>query len=87
MENGSPKKSVKPTKPAPSKEEKREKGMKEVFDFYSRQHIQNNLPFNKIEESLSKIDLGEFMAFVKDFNLGLSKSKVAEVFKKSSVNN
>ena len=35
---------------------------------------------------MNEVDLGEFQKFCKDFQIPLSKSKLTEMFKKSSVN-
>jgi hypothetical protein len=34
---------------------------------------------------MNQVDLGEFIAFTKDFQVALPKSKITEVFKKCSV--
>lgn len=39
-----------------------------------------------MKESMTQIDLGEFMGFAKDFGVNLSKMKLTEVYKKCSVN-
>lgn len=35
---------------------------------------------------MNEVDLGEFMKFCKDFEIPLSKAKLTEIFKKSSIN-
>ena len=35
---------------------------------------------------MKKIDLGEFVCFTRDFQIALPRSKLTEVFRKSSVN-
>ena len=55
-----------------------------IFKFYSKQHIQQNLGFEELQEQMNQMDLGEFIAFAKDFSVGLDKRIVAEVFKKVS---
>lgn len=62
-------------KKAPEKKkthaEKRTAIIREIFDFYSRQHIQRNVGFDEFQDSLKKIDLGEFNAMVRDFNVDI----------------
>jgi hypothetical protein len=65
--------------------ELRRRGLQEIFNFYSRQHIPQNRKFEELEEAMSQIDLGEFMKFCKDFEIPLPKLKIQEVFKKSCV--
>ena len=63
----------------------RRRGLQEIFNFYSRQHIPQGRKFEELEEAMSQIDLGEFMKFCKDFEIPLPKIKIQEVFKKSCV--
>ncbi len=65
--------------------ELRRRGIQEIFNFYSRQHIPQGRKFEELEEAMSQIDLGEFMKFCKDFDIPLPKAKIQEVFKKSCV--
>lgn len=58
----------------------------EIFHFYSRQHIPQNKHFDDLKEIMNEVDLGEYMIFCKDFQIPLSKAKLTEIFKKSSVN-
>ena len=44
------------------------------------------MQFEDMKESMTQIDLGEFMGFAKDFGVNLSKMKLTEVYKKCSVN-
>jgi hypothetical protein len=62
------------------------KGLKEIFHFYSRQHIPLNKDFDDLNDIMNEIDLGEFAIFCKDFSIPLSKSKITEIFKKCSIN-
>lgn len=64
--------------------ELRRRGLQEIFNFYSRQHIPLNRKFEELQEKMSEIDLGEFMKFCKDFEIPLPKAKQQEVFKKCS---
>lgn len=64
----------------------RRRGMQEIFHFYSRQHIPQNRQFDDLKEIMNEVDLGEYMKFCKDFEIPLSKSKITEVFKKTSIN-
>lgn len=67
--------------------EKRKRGLMEIFHFYTRQHIPQNRQFDDLKEIMTEIDLGEFMIICKDFQVPLSKAKLTEIFKKSSLNN
>lgn len=69
-------------------EDKQNRGIKEIFDFYTRQHLMvgKKATFEQIEYELSNINIGEFMKFCKDFNIPLSKIKCTEVFKKTAKN-
>jgi len=67
---------------------KRAKGIKEIFDFYTRQHLMigKKATFEQIEYELSNLNMGEFMKFCKDFKIPVSKIRCAEVFKKTAQN-
>lgn len=69
-------------------EERRDKGLKEIFNQYARSQmlIGKKATFEQIEHELSNLNLGEYMKFVKDFNIPCSKTKTAEVFKKIATN-
>jgi len=45
------------------------KTLKSIFDFYSRQHLMigRNATFDKIEERMQKMNMGEYLRFIKDF--------------------
>jgi 5'-deoxynucleotidase YfbR-like HD superfamily hydrolase len=49
--------------PALTKEELRDKGLKEIFHFYARQHIPHGIAFEDLEVIMNQIDLGEFTSF------------------------
>ena len=74
--------------PGETLEDKRNRGIKEIFEFYSRQHLMigRKATFEQIEYELSNMNMGEFMKFWKDFYIPLSKVKCAEVFKKTAKN-
>lgn len=74
--------------PVESLEDKRQKGVKEIFDFYTRQHLMvgKKATFEQIEYELSNLNMGEFMRFCKDFKIPVSKTRCAEVFKKTAKN-
>ena len=76
------------SEPSETLEDKQNRGIKEIFDFYTRQHLMvgKKATFEQIEYELSNINMGEFMKFCKDFNVPLSKIKWAEVFKKTARN-
>lgn len=69
-----------------SKDELIAESLKEIFDFYARQHIQNNQGFEEMQEGLKKIDLGEFNGFLRDFKLNLPRQKTNELFLKAGDN-
>jgi hypothetical protein len=65
-----------PEKPVLDINEMRKRGIQEIFNFYSRQHIPQGRKFEEMQESMSEVDLGEFMRFCKDFEIPLHKSKI-----------
>jgi hypothetical protein len=67
-----------------NKEDLREKGIKEIFGFYSRQHIPNGIAFEELEKVMNQIDLGEFTAFCKDFEIPLSRVEITKAYHRSS---
>lgn len=69
-----------------TKEDYIENSLKEVFDFYARQHIQHNQGFEEMNEGMKKIDLGEFNGFLTDFKLKLPRQKTNDLFLKAGVN-
>lgn len=46
-----------------SKEEMRDRGMREIFSFYARQHIPVGIAFEELEAIMKQVDLGEFTSF------------------------
>ncbi len=71
-----------------TKDEKRIKALKEIFDFYSNQHNKaGSTPlFSTIQEKKFHIAFSEFFKFCKEFSISLTKQKLNEVFKKNSSN-
>lgn len=69
-----------------SKEELREKGLKEIFGFYCRQHIPNGIAFEELEIVMNQVDLGEFTAFCKDFEVPLPRIEVTRAYHQCSLN-
>lgn len=69
-------------------EERREKGLKEIFDMYARSQmlIGRKATFEQIQHEISNLNLGEYMKFCKDFKIPCNKVKIAEVFKKIATN-
>ena len=67
-----------------SLEDKRDRGMREIFAFYSQQHLPQGLQFGDIQNKKNLLDLGEFLIFCKDFQIPLNKKKAIEIFKRSS---
>ena len=76
-------------KPAQNRsiKEKREKVLHEIFDFYAKQHIPPGLPFEKLEETLQTIQIGELLVFCKDFNIDIPRVELMLLYKKESENN
>jgi hypothetical protein len=74
--------------PQESLDEKRNRGIKEIFDFYTRQHLMigKKATFDQIQYELSNMNMGEFMKFCKDFKIPVSKTRCAEIFKKIAKN-
>lgn len=68
-------------------EEKREKILQEIFDFYARQHIPPGLPFEQLEETLKSIQVGELILFCKDFGIEIERKEAMKLYTKISVNN
>ena len=69
-------------------EEKREKGLKEIFHHYARSQmmIGRKATFEQIQHEISNLNLGEYMKFCKDFKINCDKVKIAEIFKKIAMN-
>jgi hypothetical protein len=65
-------------------EDKRIRGLKEIFGFYSKQHQPQGVMFGDILAKQDNLDLGEFLMFARDFQIPLNKKKTIEVFKKTS---
>lgn len=71
-------------KPQMTIEDMRKRGLKEIFDFYSKQHLPEGQEFGDILDKMKVIDLGEFCIFTRDFDIKLPKKKLIEIFKKTS---
>lgn len=65
-------------------EDRRIRGLREIFGFYAQQHLPEGLEFGDILNKQNILDLGEFLIFSKDFQLPLNKKKIIEIFKKTS---
>lgn len=82
-------KTIKAKKAIPSmaqQESEREKGLKEIFYFYTRQQIMlgNNPTFEEIINEVHTLNIGEFMKFAKDFKVPLPISSLRDLYKKSA---
>ena len=68
--------------------EKRKEALKEIFNFYSNQHVFIGLTptFSEIEKKKNYIDLSEYVKFCNDFEIGIIHQKINEIFKKNSLN-
>ncbi len=64
--------------------EKREKGLKEIFEFYCRQQtmLGKKPTFEQLEKVLQHMNLAEFMSFCKDFRVPIKSAKAQELFKR-----
>lgn len=49
------------------------KGLKELFQFYAKQHLPEGLEFGNILDKMKVIDMGEFCIFCRDFEIKLNK--------------
>lgn len=69
-----------------TKDEKREKCLKGIFDFYSRQQmlVGKKATFDEIQRELNNMNMGEFLRFILDFGIPIKKDKVVLIFKKIS---
>jgi len=69
-------------------DERRAKGLDEIFTFYAKQHalLGKKPTFEEIEHNNKTVNMGEFMKFCKDFDINLSKQKCSEVFKRMATN-
>lgn len=65
----------------------REAGLNEIFQFYCRQHIPQNVRFDDLATEMKKLDLGEVNCLMRDFEIELPRVRIAEIFKKVSINN
>lgn len=69
-------------------EERRDKGLREIFHHYAKSQMMvgRKATFEQIEHEISNLNLGEYMKFCKDFEIPCNKVKVAEIFKKIATN-
>jgi len=65
-----------------SEKERDELNMSEIFQFYARQHVKNNLKFEEMEETKHSVNMGEFNCFCRDFEVKLKKEKILDSYKK-----
>ena len=65
-------------------EEKRKQSFKQIFTFYSKQHLVNGLSFEEIERKRNMLDLSEFVKFCLEFRIPCKKEIIVEVFKKTA---
>lgn len=86
--NASQRRNSQSHKPGETLEERREKGLREIFDNYARSQmlIGKKATFEMIQHELSNLNLGEYIKFSKDFSIPVSKVKVTEIFKKIATN-
>ena len=77
----------KKTAPDESLDERRDKALHEIFLFYAKQHIPPGLPFEKLEETLNTINIGELLIFCKDFGVEIPRKELMLIYKRESENN
>lgn len=60
-----------------------EEALKEIFNFYSRQHIMigRKATFEEIQNEMAKINLGEFLKFCKEFSIPGTRAEQQGVFR------
>ena len=76
------KKIIKPEKPL-TKDEIREKAIKDIFNFYSSYISNSSLSFEAIKNKKGNLNLNGFCKFCNDFKLPLTKDKILSIFNKS----
>lgn len=66
---------------------KREKGIQDIFKFYSRQHVLKGrkMNFEDIKKEGDTMNQGEFFKFCVDFNIPLSKADQADVYRRKAL--
>ncbi|CDW80261.1 UNKNOWN [Stylonychia lemnae] len=70
------------------KDEKRDKVIRGIFDFYCRQQllVGKKATFEEIQREFNNMNMGEFYRFCLDFKIPQKKDKIIELFKKQSSN-
>ncbi|CAI2383555.1 unnamed protein product [Moneuplotes crassus] len=68
-------------------QKQRIKDLKEIFKFYSRQHLMIGKlsTFDNIQKQTSILNMGDFVLFCKDFKVPLDKRRCATVYKLNSL--
>lgn len=71
-----------------TKDEIRLNSLKEIFYFYSRQHVSlgKQSTFDSMKSKMDHLDLSEFSKFCVEFKILITKDKLVELFKKNSSN-
>jgi hypothetical protein len=59
--------------------------IKEIFNFYSRQHnsVGSNGLFSDVEKNMEHLTLSEFYRFCVEFNIPITRQKSSDIYKKS----
>jgi len=65
-------------------EELRQLNLSEIFQFYARQHVKNNIRFDQLEQIKHSVNMGEFSCFCRDFGIALPRLAILDAFKKCS---
>ena len=66
----------------PSVDENREKALRAIFTSYARSSQGQASTFDEIKQQLQSIDLKQFLAFCKEFEIPLSSKNELAVYKK-----
>ena len=67
-------------------EQKLEFALTEIFNFYTRKYQEKYDTFENNKETLYRLGLRGYVAFVKDMKILVDKQRVIEVWKKAAVN-
>lgn len=63
-----------------------ELALTEIFNFYARKFTEKPTDFQQMHEQLFVLGLRGYIAFIKDMQIPVDKTRIAEVWKKSSKN-
>ena len=63
--------------------DKKDSALKNIYKFYSRQHIKSGLDFISNNDS-QKLEKGELINFCKDFEITIPKNQILKIFMEAS---